>query len=169
MQSEQLFAAAIGVSTSWYVRETRFDVEARTLTIRVDFRVGSRFSHPDVAGAHPVHDTQTKRYRHLNFFQHECLLEVRVPRVKLPDGAVRLIEPPWAGKLGGFTLLFEALVLSLCREMPFAALAGWSVRAGTASQRSPSVTSSWRWPRRISPRCANWRSTRLPKPADTTT
>lgn len=123
MQSEQLFEAALGVSSPWYVRETRFDAQARTLTIRVDFRAGSRFSHPEVAGEHPVHDTQTKRYRHLNFFQHECFLEVRVPRVKLPDGAVRLIEPPWAGKLSGFTLLFEAPVLCLCREMPFAVVA----------------------------------------------
>ena len=123
MQSEQLLEAALGVSSPWYVRETQFDVQARTLTIGVDFRSGSRFSHPQAAGEHPVHDTQTKRYRHLNFFQHECFLEVRVPRVKLPDGSVRLIEPPWAGKLSGFTLLFEALVLCLCREMPFAAVA----------------------------------------------
>jgi transposase len=123
MQSEQLFEVALGVSSPWYVRESRFDAEARTLTIRVDFRSGSRFNHPEVAGEHPVHDTQTKRYRHLNFFQYECLLEVRVPRVKLPDGSVRLIEPSWAGKLSGFTLLFEALVLCLCREMPFAAVA----------------------------------------------
>jgi transposase len=118
-----LFEAALGVSSPWYVREARFDAAARTLTIGVDFRAGSRFSHPQVAGEHPVHDTQTKHYRHLNFFQHECFLEVRVPRVKLPDGSVRLIEPPWAGKLSGFTLLFEALVLCLCREMPFAAVA----------------------------------------------
>jgi transposase len=123
MQSEQLFETALGVSTPWYVQEARFDADARTLTIRVDFRAGSRFSHPDVAGEHPVHDTQIKRYRHLNFFQHECFLDVRVPRVKLPDNSVRLIEPPWAGKLSGFTLLFEALVLCLCREMPFAAVA----------------------------------------------
>jgi len=123
MHSEQLFEAALGVTTPWYVHETRFDSDARTLTIRVDFRTGSRFSHPGTSGEHPVHDTQIKRYRHLNFFQHECFLEVRVPRVKLPDGSVRLIEPPWAGKLSGFTLLFEALVLSLCREMPFAAVA----------------------------------------------
>lgn len=123
MQSEQLLEAALGVSSPWYVRETQFDVQARTLTVGVDFRAGSRFSHPQAAGEHPVHDTQTKRYRHLNFFQHECFLEVRVPRVKLPDGSVRLIEPPWAGKLSGFTLLFEALVLCLCREMPFAAVA----------------------------------------------
>ena len=46
-----------------------------------------------------------------------------MPRVKLPDGAVRQIEPPWAGKLSGFTLLFEALVLMLCQQMPFAAAA----------------------------------------------
>ncbi len=123
MQSEQLFEVALGVSTPWYVREAKFDLEARTLTIRVDFRPGSRFTHPEVGGEHPVHDTLVKRYRHLNFFQHECFLEVRVPRVKLPDSSVRLIEPPWSGKLSGFTLLFEALVLCLCREMPFAAVA----------------------------------------------
>jgi transposase len=123
MQSEQLFETALGVGAPWYVSDSRFDAEAKTLTICVDFKPGSRFSHPEVAGEHPVHDTQTKQYRHLNFFQHECFLEVRVPRVKLPDGSVRLIEPPWAGKLSGFTLLFEALVLSLCREMPFAAVA----------------------------------------------
>jgi hypothetical protein len=66
---------------------------------------------------------------------------VRAPRVKLPDGAVRLIKPPWAGKLSGFTLLFEALVLSLCREMPFAAVArlvgeSWHRVAAIAERRA---------------------------------
>jgi len=93
------------------------------LTIRVDFVSGSRFAVAGVDGEHPVHDTVSKRFRHLNFFQHECFLEVRVPRVRLPDGAVRQIEPPWAGKLSGFTLLFEALVLMLCQQMTFAAAA----------------------------------------------
>jgi hypothetical protein len=37
--------------------------------------------------------------RHLNLFQHECYLEVRLPRIKLPSGAVRLVELPWMGKL----------------------------------------------------------------------
>ena len=67
--------------------------------------------------------TEVKRLRHLNFFQHECYLEVRVPRVKLPDGKVALVEPDWVGKLSGFTLLFEALVLMLAQQMPFAAVA----------------------------------------------
>jgi len=57
----------------------------------------SQIARPGAGGVHPVHDTQAKRYRHLNFFQHECYLEVHVPRVKLPDGKVALFEPDWAG------------------------------------------------------------------------
>ena len=121
--TEKLFEAALGISVPWYVAGADFDAQACTLTIRVDFAKGSRFAVADAAGEHPVHDTVSKRYRHLNFFQHECFLEVRVPRVQLPDGAVRQIEPPWAGKLSGFTLLFEALVLMLCQQMTFAAAA----------------------------------------------
>ena len=121
--TEKLFEAALGIGPPWFVAGADFNAQARTLTIRVDFAAGSRFAVPGVAGEHPVHDTVTKRYRHLNFFQHECFLEVRVPRVTLPDGAVRQIEPPWAGKLSGFTLLFEALVLMLCQQMTFAAAA----------------------------------------------
>ena len=116
-----LFTAALGLSEPWYVKGLNFDEAEKRLTIRVDFRRGSRFEHG--GGEHPVHDTQVKRYRHLNFFQHECVLEARVPRVRLPDGRVALVKPPWAGRLSGFSLLFEALVMSLCREMPFAAVA----------------------------------------------
>jgi transposase len=119
----ELFAAALGVETPWYVKDVRFDADKRLLTIAIDFKKGSRFPYEGAEGLHPVHDTQAKRYRHLNFFQHECYLEVRMPRLKLPDGRVVLIEPGWAGKLSGFTLLFEALILAMCRQMPFAAVA----------------------------------------------
>jgi transposase len=119
----QLFENALGITKPWYVAGVDFDAAKRSLTISVDFVAGSRFAAPAVAGAHPVHDTQLKRLRHLNFFQHECFLEVRTPRVKLPDGRVVLVEPDWFGKLSGFTLLFEALVLAMAQHMTFAAVA----------------------------------------------
>ena len=121
--TNQLFESALGITTPWYVQGVDFDAAQRQLTIAVDFVAGSRFSYAGIAGQHPVHDTQIKRLRHLNFFQHECFLEVRVPRVRLPDGSVRLVEPDWVGQLSGFTLLFEALVLMLAQQMPFAAVA----------------------------------------------
>lgn len=119
----KLFEAALGVSDPWFVREVDFNARTKTLTIQIDFIAGSRFSHPEVDGGHPVHDTVTKRYRHLNFFEHDCYLEVRTPRVRLPDGRVALVEPDWAGKLSGFTLLFEAMVVALAQQMPFSAVA----------------------------------------------
>lgn len=118
----KLFEAALGITSPWYVNGVEFDATKKTLAIAVDFVAGSRFSVPGVEGAHPAHDTVTKRYRHLNFFQHECHLEVRVPRVRLPDGGIRQVEPDWAGRLAGFTLLFEALIMAMCREMTFAAV-----------------------------------------------
>src|SRR6202171_6770604 len=121
--TNQLFEAALGIKAPWYVQGVDFDAAKRQLTIAVDFVAGSRFGYAGVAGEHPVHDTQIKRLRHLNFFQHECFLEVRVPRVRLPDGSVRLVEPDWVGQLSGFTLLFEALVLMLAQQIPFAAVA----------------------------------------------
>ncbi|MGI8569280.1 MAG: ISL3 family transposase [Methylocella sp.] len=123
MATKQLFEAALGIKTPWYIQGVDFDADKHLLTIAVDFTAGSRFAHPDAPGEHPVHDTRTKRLRHLNFFQHECYLEVRVPRVRLPDGSVRQVEPDWVGHLDGFTLLFEALVVLLCQQMPFAAVA----------------------------------------------
>ncbi|SAL78619.1 hypothetical protein AWB66_05881 [Caballeronia telluris] len=104
---------------------------------------GSRFGYASVAGEHPVHDTQIKRLRHLNFFQHECYLEVRVPRVRLPDGSVRLVEPDWVGQLSGFTLLFEALVLMLAQQMPFAAVA--RIVNLSWHRVPPSARAMWKW------------------------
>ncbi len=120
---DKLFESALGIGAPWSVKSVDFDAAAKRLTVLIDFAPGTRFGVPGQAGLHPVHDTVAKDYRHLNFFQYECHLRVRTPRVKLPDGAVRLVEPQFAGRLAGFTLLFEALVLMLAQQMPFAAVA----------------------------------------------
>lgn len=118
----KLFESALGIADPWTVASVEFDEKAKTLTVLIDFKAGSRFSISGHDGVHPVHDTVAKTYRHLNFFQHECHLQVRTPRVKLPNGSVRLVEADFAGRLNGFTLLFEAFILMLAREMPFAAV-----------------------------------------------
>lgn len=121
--TNKLFALALGIDDPWFIGSVDFDVSKKVLTVLIDFKKGTHFAVADQDGKHPVHDTVTKMYRHLNFFQHECQLQVRTPRVSLPDGGVRLVEPDFAGRLNGFTLLFEAFVLMLSREMPFSAVA----------------------------------------------
>lgn len=119
----KLFETALGIAEPWSVASVDFDEATKVLTISIDFLPGSRFPVPGHEGVHPVHDTVSKTYRHLSFFQHECHLRVRTPRVKLPNGSVRLVEADFAGRLSGFTLLFEAMILMLAQQMPFAAVA----------------------------------------------
>ena len=60
----------------------------------------------------------------MNFFQFAAYLHARVPRVRCGKGCgVKKVEVPWSRPGSGFTLLFEALILALAREMPVAAIA----------------------------------------------
>jgi transposase len=52
-----------------------------------------------------------------------CYLHARVPRVKLPNGKVKIIKTPWEGLSNGFTLLFEALLMQLSQAMPVSKVA----------------------------------------------
>ncbi len=85
----------------------------------IDFKRGTRFvDGSDDTNAYSAYDTRMKKYRHMNFFEHECHLYVRTPRIKRDDGKVRLILPPWAGPLNGFSTLFEVLIIKFCKHMP---------------------------------------------------
>lgn len=120
MNSESLFAVALGISPPWEVEGIEFSKENKRLDIKIDFHRGATFACPVCGTAAPVHDTGEKTWRHLNFFQFETYLTARVPRVKCPnaDHGVKQVPVPWARAGSGFTLLFEALVMALVREMP---------------------------------------------------
>ena len=123
MNEKTLFQLALGLVDSWYVRDTKFDTEAKRLDIFLDFKRGHAFPCPECGKSGKAHDTEEKSWRHLNFFQHEAYLHARVPRMRCPDHGVRLANVPWGRKESGFTLLFEALVMMLAREMPINAIA----------------------------------------------
>jgi transposase len=52
-----------------------------------------------------------------------AVLHARVARIDCPDHGVRLVTVPWARPGSGFTLLFEAFVMTLVKDMPVAAVA----------------------------------------------
>jgi len=43
--TNQLFAAALGITSPWFVHAINFDAAQRQLTVRVDFAPGTRFAH----------------------------------------------------------------------------------------------------------------------------
>ncbi|MCA1701066.1 MAG: ISL3 family transposase [Actinobacteria bacterium] len=122
MRDIDLFQQALGLQAPWRVTDCTF--EQRRLELRIDFAKGARFACPECAkDGCAVHDTETKTWRHLDFFQHEAYLTARVPRVCCAEHGVHLVAVPWARAQSGFTLLFEALVMALAKQMPVAAIA----------------------------------------------
>lgn len=121
LSTESLFTAALGLQAPWQVNK----VELSTANKRIDFEVGcsaKRLSCPHCGQeAQGIHDRVSKSWRHLDFFQYEAWLHADVPRVACSAcGKTTMVAVPWAREGSGFTLLFEALALSLCKELPVA-------------------------------------------------
>jgi len=120
MQTEVLFGMALGIVPPWEVTEISFSKESNRLDVTIDFQRGATFVCPVCGASVPAYDTSEKTWRHLNFFQYEAYLHARVPRVNCPNGGcgVKQVQVPWARAGSGFTMLFEALVMTMARDMP---------------------------------------------------
>ena len=119
MNQLSLFSAALGLAAPWQVAAVRFDSKAGRIDFEVAFTPGTRFSCPHCGAEHqPVHDTLEREWRHLNFFQFQAYLHAKVPRVRCDVcGKTTQVPVPWARPTSGFTLLMEALVVTLCQAM----------------------------------------------------
>lgn len=125
MKPTDLFTAALGLAAPWEVCDVGFDVGKGRIDFKVRFQRGSRFCCPACgAEGQPVHDTKPRSWRHLNFFQYEAYIQADLPRVRCGQcGKTTQVVAPWARPQTGFTQLFEAFVLTLCRQMPVNAVA----------------------------------------------
>ena len=124
MEKARLFGQALGLDHPWYVEKTEFDAEARRLDLHLNFERGGLFECGGCGGEGcKAYDTAWKRWRHLNFSQHEAFLHAPAPRVKCPSCGIRRARLPWARPRSGFTLLFEALVVTMAAQMPARVLA----------------------------------------------
>lgn len=121
MNSKEIFAMGLGLQSPWELRSINFKKTAekvRVLDLEIGFERGSKFA-DDTGQLCGVYDTVERTWRHLNFFEHQCYLRCRIPRIKTSEGKVRQVSVPWARSGSGFTLLFEAFTMSLIeQEMP---------------------------------------------------
>mgnify|MGYP005844830141 CR=1 FL=1 len=126
MRDTDLLQMALGLMPPWQVSSSDFDPQQRRLDITIDFPRGSTFSCPE-CGMEKVkaYDTEQKTWRHLNFFQHETYLSARVPRVQCDKCGIRLVNVPWARPGSGFTLFFEAMIMTLAKSMPVKTIASY--------------------------------------------
>ncbi len=121
LNTEVLFTAALGLQSPWRVERAELSVANK----RIDFDVictERRLACPHCgAPDQSIHERIQRSWRHLDFFQYEAWVHASVPRVACTAcGKTSQVPVPWARAGSGFTLLFEALALSLCKELPVA-------------------------------------------------
>jgi transposase len=122
MNSKEIFSLALNLSEPWYIRDIQMTISKGTISGRIDIYIDFTrgFQFKDKQGqATTAHDTVERQWRHLNFFQHECYIHARVPRIKTEGEGIETVHVPWSREGSGFTLLFEALSMLLIEsEMP---------------------------------------------------
>jgi transposase len=119
VEIESLFTSALGLTAPWRVAK----VELNTAQKRIDFNLTCDDKYLPCPLCHKadqsIHDRIERQWRHLDFFQYEAWLHADVPRIHCDDCAkTTQVEVPWAREGSGFTLLYEALALSLCQDLP---------------------------------------------------
>ncbi len=117
MIPEELFAAALGLQSPWFIDRIEFEhneqsVVLSKLHLHIMYDPGHVFKN-DSGKECTVYDRVERKWRHVNFFQHECYLYARVPRIKQPGGSVTTVEVPWSRPGSSFTLMMEAYCMAI--------------------------------------------------------
>ncbi|MFN5982092.1 MAG: ISL3 family transposase, partial [Fluviicola sp.] len=71
--SAEIFELALGLTSPWFVDKVEFKThkEEIELHIEIDFIKGFKFLQSD-GSSNSAHDTISRTWQHLNFFQHKC-------------------------------------------------------------------------------------------------
>jgi transposase len=118
-----LFTNALGLQKPWKVIDVVFNTNESKLDIYIERTKGSKVVCPVCGKECSVHDSKERTWRHLNFFQYKAFIHCKVPRCNCNEHGVKQVEVPWTRQGSGFTLLLEAFVMMLVRNMPVNAVA----------------------------------------------
>ena len=120
MNGNDIIALGLGLQSPWEITGQQLDTSKSPHELRLTIAAGrgALFPCPVCGKLCHAHDFKEMSWRHLNFFQHHCIITASVPRVRCPEHKVKQVNVPWARKGSRFTLLFEQAAMLLAREMP---------------------------------------------------
>nr|QNO51805.1 hypothetical protein PFGANNDM_00040 [Methanosarcinales archaeon ANME-1 ERB6] len=123
MDDKKLMKITLGIPSPWFVKSVELNTSEERMDIYLDFIKGSEFACPICNKPCKIHDTKDRSWRHLPLFHYESYIHARVPRTKCEEHGTKIVDIPWSRHDTGFTSLFEADIVALCKEMPVASVA----------------------------------------------
>jgi transposase len=114
----------VSLADPWDVERVELDVARSRIDLHLVWHANSAACPACGAGGQKIHDHRQRSWRHLDFFQFEAYVHCALPRIGCSVcHATTQLGVPWAREGSRFTLMFEALGLTLAREMPVSACA----------------------------------------------
>lgn len=121
---EMLFSQALGLTPPWGVDRVVLDSASKRIDLYIVWSATTGACPACGAANQKRHDHRQRSWRHLDFFQFEAHIHCELPRIACSAcQGITQLPVPWAREGSRFTLMFEALALTLAREMPVSACA----------------------------------------------
>ncbi|MBD3376284.1 ISL3 family transposase [candidate division KSB1 bacterium] len=118
MESTTIFFEKIlGIKQPWHITKVSHDDQNARVDLYVAHDKGLRFPCPICNEFCSVYDHAPEReFRHLNVFNYQTFIHVRIPRVNCPRDGVQQIEHGLAESNGTVTYEFERMLIDLEQE-----------------------------------------------------
>lgn len=111
----------------WYIESCVFNEKKEQLDCYVSFHKEATFRCSNCNEDHQVvHDIAdyNRTWRHLNFLEYPCYIHAELPRTNCQKcDKIRRVHVPWVIKpRSNFTLLFDAWIITMAKDMPMKAI-----------------------------------------------
>lgn len=113
MFTESFFNILLDLDEGWVVNRVSTDINKGEVYIEVVCEL-KEFEDSETGKMCKVYDHAPERlWRHLDTMQYKTFISCMLPRVKLPTGKIKTINPCWASSHERHTFLFEHAVIDL--------------------------------------------------------
>ena len=120
MNDTKLYEQILGLQPPWSVQSVALKKAEGMIEIEV-VCAETLWGCPECGQRMHRHDTERRRWRHLDSCQFKTIVVADVPRVKCPEHGTRMVNVPWAEARSRFTAWFERLAIDVLQECSTAA------------------------------------------------
>lgn len=120
MNDTKLYEQILGLQPPWSVQSVTLKTAEGLIEVEVVCSE-TLWGCPACGQRMHKHDTERRRWRHLDSCQFKTILVADVPRVKCPDHGTQMVKVPWAEPRSRFTAWFERLAIGVLQECSTAA------------------------------------------------
>ena len=114
MDEKTFLETILGFSAPWYITEV--EQCSTTVSIKLDYPKGTKFQCAKCGAYNSTFDSKWKAYRHLDLWQYQTILKVRIPRIKCDcNGKKITVNVSWLRQGSRFTLMMEAHILEMAK------------------------------------------------------